>query len=52
VRVGIEDSIYFNYPKEELATNVRLVERVVRVAKEVNRDIATPRETRELLGLE
>jgi 3-keto-5-aminohexanoate cleavage enzyme len=50
-RIGIEDSIYFNYPKEVLATNLQLVERIVRIAKEVNRDIATPRETREILGL-
>jgi uncharacterized protein (DUF849 family) len=52
VRIGIEDSIYYNYPKEELATNVKLVERIVRIAKEVNRDIATPSETREILGLQ
>lgn len=52
VRVGIEDSIYYNYPKEELATNTKLVERIVRVATELNREIATPKETREILGLE
>ena len=50
-RIGIEDSIYFNYPKEVLATNLQLVERIVRIAKEVNRDIATPSETREILGI-
>jgi 3-keto-5-aminohexanoate cleavage enzyme len=51
VRVGIEDSIYYNYPKEELATNAKLVERIVRVAKEVGREIASPKETREIIGL-
>ncbi|MCW4001305.1 MAG: 3-keto-5-aminohexanoate cleavage protein [Candidatus Bathyarchaeota archaeon] len=51
VRIGIEDSIYYNYPKQELATNAKLVERIVNVAKELGRDIATPREARELLGL-
>jgi 3-keto-5-aminohexanoate cleavage enzyme len=51
VRVGIEDSIYYNYPKRELATNVKLVERIVRIARELNREIATPKETREILGL-
>ena len=51
VRVGIEDSIYYKYPREELATNVKLVERVVKIAKELNREIATPKETREMLGL-
>ena len=48
----MEDSIYYNYPNEELATNKKLMERIVRVAKEVNREIATPNETREILGLE
>jgi 3-keto-5-aminohexanoate cleavage enzyme len=51
VRVGIEDSIYYNYPKEELATNTKLVERIVRIAKDLNREIATPKEAREILGL-
>jgi 3-oxoadipate:acetyl-CoA acetyltransferase len=51
VRVGIEDSIYHNYPKEELATNAKLVKRIVRIAKELNREIATPKEAREILGL-
>ena len=52
VRVGIEDSIYFNYPKKELATNVKLVERIVRISKELGREIATPSEAREILGLD
>jgi len=51
VRVGIEDSIYYNYPKKELATNAALVKRIIRIAKELNREIATPNETREMLGL-
>ncbi len=52
VRVGIEDSIYYNYPKKELATNEKLVERIVRVARDVGREIATPDEARRILGLE
>jgi 3-keto-5-aminohexanoate cleavage enzyme len=51
VRVGIEDSIYYNYPRKELATNVKLVKRIVRIAKELNREIADPDETRRILGL-
>ena len=51
VRVGVEDSIYYNYPNEELATNTKLMERIVRITKEVGREIATPSETREILGL-
>ena len=51
VRVGIEDSIYYNYPKEELATNANLVGRIARIAKELSREIANPKETREILGI-
>jgi 3-keto-5-aminohexanoate cleavage enzyme len=51
VRVGIEDSIFYNYPSKELATNKKLVERIVRISRELNRDIATPAEAREILGL-
>jgi len=51
VRVGIEDSIYYNYPKEEFATNPKLVARIVRIAEELNREIATPKEARKILGL-
>jgi len=52
VRVGIEDSIYYNYPKQELATNAKLVARIVRIAEELHREIATPNEARKILGLE
>jgi 3-keto-5-aminohexanoate cleavage enzyme len=51
VRVGIEDSIFYNYPTKELATNKRLVERIVRISRELNREIATPSEARKMLGL-
>jgi 3-keto-5-aminohexanoate cleavage enzyme len=51
VRVGIEDSIYYNYPKEELATNANLVGRIGRIANELGREIANPEETREILGI-
>lgn len=49
VRVGLEDNVY--YRKGELATNAQLVERVVRIAKEMDREIATPDEARKMLGL-
>ena len=50
-RIGIEDSIYYNYPNQELATNTKLVKRIVRIARELHREIATPKEAREILGL-
>lgn len=49
VRVGLEDNIY--YRKGELASNAQLVERVVRIARELGREVATPNEAREILGL-
>lgn len=51
VRVGLEDNIY--YKKGELAkNNAQLVERTARIARELNREIATPTQTREMLGLQ
>ena len=50
VRVGLEDNIY--YRRGELATgNAQLVARVVRLAGELGRPVATPGEARTLLGL-
>ena len=50
VRVGMEDNVY--YRKGELAeSNAQLVRRTARIADELERDIATPDEARELLGL-
>jgi 3-keto-5-aminohexanoate cleavage enzyme len=50
VRVGFEDNVYIEkgIPAK---SNAELVERVVRIAKELGRPIATPKETREILGL-
>lgn len=48
-RVGLEDNIY--YSRGRLATNVQLVERMVRILTELNMEPATPEEARELLGL-
>lgn len=50
VRVGMEDNVY--YRKGELAeSNAQLVRRAARLADELERPVATPAETRELLGL-
>jgi 3-keto-5-aminohexanoate cleavage enzyme len=50
VRVGFEDNIYIS--KGVLAkSNGELVEKVVRIANELGREIATPNEAREILGL-
>jgi uncharacterized protein (DUF849 family) len=50
VRVGLEDNIFVS--KGILAKgSYELVEKVVRLAKELGRDIATPEEARQILGL-
>ena len=49
VRTGLEDNLH--YRRGERATNGRLVERVVRLAAELERAVADVAETRELLGL-
>jgi len=50
VRVGLEDNPY--YQKGKLAeNNAQLVARAVRIAREFGRDIATPAQAREMLGI-
>jgi len=51
VRVGLEDNIWFDAARTELATNPALVERVVRIAGDAGRTPATPTQVRTLLGL-
>lgn len=48
-RVGLEDNVY--YSRGRLATNLELVERMVRILHELNLEPATPAEAREMLGL-
>ena len=51
VRVGMEDNIYLG--RGVLAkSNAELVAKIARIAKELGREIATPDEAREILGLE
>jgi 3-keto-5-aminohexanoate cleavage enzyme len=50
VRVGLEDNVYLRRG-QKLTGNGAAVERVVRIARELNREIATPAETRAMLGL-
>lgn len=50
VRVGFEDNIYIE--KGKLAkNNAESVGKIVRIAKELGREIASPAETREMLGI-
>ena len=49
VRVGLEDNLY--YSKGRLARNEELVARVVRIAGELGRPVATPDQARAILRL-
>ncbi|MBM7561281.1 3-keto-5-aminohexanoate cleavage enzyme [Fusibacter tunisiensis] len=50
VRVGFEDNVY--YSKGRLAkSNAELVERIVRLAAEMGREVATPDEARAILNI-
>ena len=48
-RVGLEDNLY--HSKGEFATNVKLVERAVRLIRELGREPATPSQAAEILGI-
>lgn len=50
VRVGFEDNVYIS-KGVPAKSNGEMVEKVVRLAKELGREIATPVEAREILGL-
>ena len=52
VRVGLEDNLFYDYEKSMPATNEGLVKRVVRIAGELGRPLASPAEARKILGLE
>jgi len=49
VRVGLEDNLFL--PDGSPASNPKLVETVVRIAREIGREIATPEEARAILAL-
>lgn len=50
VRVGMEDNLFYRRG-ELLKTNAQAVERIVRLARELGRDVATPQQARKILGL-
>lgn len=50
VRVGVEDNPHYDDTRKAVSS-AELVERVVDIAKAIGRDVATPSEAREILGL-
>jgi len=50
IRVGLEDNVY--YRRGEISkSNAQQVERAVRIIHELNREVATPAQARDMLGL-
>ena len=52
VRVGLEDNIWFDDARNQLATNLDMVNRVHVISSAIGRPIASIQETRAMLGLE
>ena len=48
-RVGLEDNLYIE--KGEFATNLKLIERAGRIIREIGRELATPQQAAERLGI-
>ena len=53
VRVGMEDSVYV-YPHldDKVQTSASVVRKIANIANELGREVTTPREAREILGLD
>lgn len=51
VRVGLEDALHYDPGRQVLATNGQLVRRIATIAGDLGREIASPAEAREILGL-
>ncbi len=50
VRVGMEDNVYYSKGRK-LKNNAEAVARIVRIAREMGREIATPQQAREMLQI-
>jgi uncharacterized protein (DUF849 family) len=48
-RVGLEDNLYYRHG--QLASNIELTERIVRIIREMDMEPATPAEAREIMNL-
>jgi uncharacterized protein (DUF849 family) len=51
VRVGLEDNIHYDAGRSRLATNLELVQRLVRISQEFERPLASCAQVRTMLGL-
>lgn len=51
IRVGLEDTVYFDRDKTEHADNPRLIRRIVHIARLMGREPTSPLEARRMIGL-
>jgi 3-keto-5-aminohexanoate cleavage enzyme len=51
VRVGLEDNLFYDTAKTRPASNPGLVERIVTLARAAGREIASPEEARQIIGI-
>jgi 3-keto-5-aminohexanoate cleavage enzyme len=51
LRVGTEDNPYYFFPDRLAKDSGELVARMVRIAKEVGREVAKPAEARAVMGI-
>lgn len=51
VRVGLEDNLWMDDARQELASNVKLVERIAKIADAIGRHVASPSEAAEIIGI-
>ena len=51
VRVGLEDNLWLDRARGIHATNAALIERIAGVARAIGREVATPAEARQIIGL-
>jgi uncharacterized protein (DUF849 family) len=51
VRVGLEDNLFYDTDKTRRASNPGLVDRIVTLARAAGREIASPDEARQIIGI-
>ena len=51
VRIGLEDNIWYDRDKKIPASNLKLIERITSIAKNIDKTPLSPKKVRELLGL-
>ena len=51
VRVGLEDNLFLDAEKKQIATNEKLVQRLAHLSLASGREVAAPDETRAIIGL-